>query len=63
MTQDPVAQELRWYLQRDYEGELGVRSSLALQVETLQRGGHSRSPTKPDIQDEIIGLPWRGSKC
>lgn len=55
MSTDPVAQELRWYLQRDYEGELGVRSSMALQLETIQLGGRRANARKlVDLSDSIL---------
>lgn len=60
-THDPIAQELRWFLQRDYEGDLGVRSSLALQIETIQLGGYRDSTSRAclDLSDTILEAATR----
>ena len=34
----PLADELRWYLHREYEGEMGRRSTAGGQLDTIERG-------------------------
>lgn len=56
---DPVAQELRWLLQRDYEGDLGIKSSFEDQIRAIQLGGHRADSVRHDMSERMIEAATR----
>lgn len=56
---DPVAQELRWLLQRDYEGDLGIKSSFEDQIRAIQLGGHRTDSVRHDMSERMIEAATR----
>lgn len=58
---DCVAEELRWFLLREYESDLGVRSSFGQQVETIQLGSFrgAFSPEQLGMADSVLAAASR----
>lgn len=59
VTHDPYRADLQYLLLRDYEGDLGVRSSFGAMVSVLESGGHSGRDLTYDLTDDILDAAAR----